>query len=437
VGSSDKSHQPELRPLYSLASIDGMSAIYGAVRTQNIEMVDFLISNDSDVNQLCSISERTERNLSLFPIQIATHGGNELLVRKLLDADADANSVAGIPRKHTTESLSLKSIVGPPSIRIALERGEESIADLLLNRGARMPTASTGNRTWNPLTSAIQGRNHRLFRRVLQAFGAYYPITGEALADYISAYGCSLGADLIGSGFIAPNEIYCPEVLCVAVKQGDMAFVNTLLNDAKARLGKLPPGYGAAGFALAVRLGKNDMFPIFLDAHVRAYENPTFWHGVILRSTGGALQSAVTEAIRFISDQHKTAIDDEQLELLEQGLDQLTEACHPPDSDSQEYETWRSFMYDIGRAAIDYGRLDVLEWILSNVGDIDWAPADEGTLCQYASMIEATDEAEYLLDLGANPNFQPGSRVFCNAPIRDAAEHSTAQRYSSVSYVPM
>jgi hypothetical protein len=113
-----------------------------------------------------------------------------------------------------------------------------------------------------------------------------------------------------------------------------MAFVNTLLNDAKARLGKLPPGYGAAGFALAVRLGKNDMFPIFLDAGVRACENPIFWHGVILRSTGGYLQSAVTEAIRFISDQHKTATDDEQLELLEQGLDQLTEACHPPDSDS-------------------------------------------------------------------------------------------------------
>jgi ankyrin repeat protein len=171
VGGIDETNAPMHRPLCLLASISGMSAILGAVKTQNIEMVDFLISNGADVNQCCNITEQTERNLSLFPIQIATHGGNELLVRKIIDADADANSVAGIPRKHTTESPPLHSIIGRPSLRIALERGEELIADLLLNRGARIPTTSTGNQNWNPLTSAIQGKNHRLIRRVLQAFG--------------------------------------------------------------------------------------------------------------------------------------------------------------------------------------------------------------------------------------------------------------------------
>jgi ankyrin repeat protein len=412
VGRSDKHYEPELRPLYLLASIEGMSAIHGAVKTQNIEMVDFLISNGADVNQCYNIPGWRERVLPVFPVQIATHHGNELLVRKLLDADADANSVAGIPRKHTTESLSLESIVGRPSIRIALERGEESIADLLLNRGARMPTTSTGNQTWNPLTSAIQGRNHRLFRRVLQAFGAYHPIAGEALADYISAYGCSSGADLIGSGFIAPNEIHCPEVLCVAVERGDTVFVHTLLNDAKARLGKLPPRYGAAGFAFAAWLGKNDMFPIYLDAGVRPHEEPIYRD----------LQSAVSEAIRHSYYQRKEGFE---AELLEQGIEQLIEACNPPDGNPGEHEKWRASIFDSCRDAIVYGRLDVLERLVSYVVDIDWAPDDEGTLFQHAIAQTVTDMAVYLLDLGANPDPQRGSRLLHNAPIQQAAEHSS------------
>jgi hypothetical protein len=91
-------------------------------------------------------------------------------VRKLIYAGADASSVAGNSMEPSAHDREVESIVGRPSLRIALERGEESIADLLLESGARLPTTSIGNQNWNPLTSAIQGRNHRLFRSVLHCW---------------------------------------------------------------------------------------------------------------------------------------------------------------------------------------------------------------------------------------------------------------------------
>jgi hypothetical protein len=299
VGSRNRHYQADLRHMKLLAGIEGMSAMHGAVRAQNIEMVDFLISIGADVNQCCHARDVwVQQDLPVFPIQIATHYGNELLVRKLIYAGADANSVAGNSIEPTAVSSLLRPIVGRPSLRIALERGEESIAELLLRCGARMPTTSAGNQNWNPLTSAIQGKNHRLFRKVLQTFEAYHQITSEALALYVCVYGFSSVAELIDSGFVAPEDIHsCPEVLCTAVMQGDTTFVHKLLNDGKARLGELPPGYGASGFALAASLGKNDMFPIFLDAGVKPYEQAISQHNMNFNFRGRDLDCALTEAI--------------------------------------------------------------------------------------------------------------------------------------------
>jgi hypothetical protein len=251
-----------------------------------------------------------------------------------------------------------------------------------------MPTTSTGNQNWNPLTSAIQGKNHRLFRKVLQTVGAYHQITSEALALYVSVYGFSSVAELIDSGFVAPEDIHsCPEVLCAAVTQGDTAFVHKLLNDGKARLGKLPPGYGAIGFALAARLGKNDMFPIFMDAGVKPYEEPMDQDDMILDLPEGGsfecgefLQCALTEAIEYLFDARETRNEIELLELLEQSLEQLTEEYNPPDGDSSEHETWRTSMFDICKDAIAWGRFAVLKWLVSKGVDISWAPIGEETL---------------------------------------------------------
>jgi hypothetical protein len=421
--------------------IEGMSAMHGAVRTQNIEMVDFLISIGADVNQCCHAREAgVQQDLPMFPIQIATHYGNELLVRMLIDASADANSVAGNPMKTTAKlpslqsakSPSLKSIVGRPSLRIALEHGEESIAELLLKCGARMPTTSTGNQNWNPLTSATQGKNYRLFRKIFQTVRAYHQITSETLALYVSVYGFSSVAELIDSGFVAPEDIHsCPEVLCAAVMQGDTTFVHKLLNDGKARLGKLPPGYGATGFALAARLGRNDMFPTFLDAGVKPYEEPMD-HDMILDIPGGSLQCsgflrcALTEAIEYLFDVRETRNEIELLELLEQSLKQLKEEFNPPDGDSSEYEIWRTSMFDMCNDAIAYERFATLKWLVSKGVDISWAPVGEEALLQYATAGANTLYiAKYLLDLGANPDPQPESILVGNAPIQNAAEHDS------------
>jgi hypothetical protein len=262
--------------------------------------------------------------------------------------------------------------------------------------------------------------------------GRSHEITDKALALYVYFFGISSVAELIDSDCIAPEAIHgCPQVLCAAVKQGDMTLLHKLLNDGKARYGKLHPGYGAVGFALAARLGKNDMFPKFLDAGVKPNEDPISQNYTDIEFQGKHLHCALVEASRTLFDQRKRRNEFEQVEQLEQNVEQLTEACKRPDVDSPEHETWRTSMFSFCKDAITYRRLDVivLKGLVSKGVDINWAPIDEGTLLQRATKHPDTLHiAEYLLDIGADPDPQSGSiSIFHshNAPIQNAAEHDS------------
>jgi len=93
----------------SLASINGMAALHAAVKNQNREIVEFLISNGANVNQ-CYYPPGYQYSCSpVFPLQVATYYGNETLVSMLLDAGADPNSVAGdvmkVSKDRSADSL--------------------------------------------------------------------------------------------------------------------------------------------------------------------------------------------------------------------------------------------------------------------------------------------------------------------------------------------
>jgi ankyrin repeat protein len=218
--------------IFQLGSIRGLAALHVAVFTQNLEMVDFLISIGADVNQCCAKKWEWKTNGPVFPIQIATYLGNGVLVRRLLDADANPDALNGSPRGHIP-MYSLRFMVGRCPLRIALERGRRSVFQLLLDPGARLPATSDGDRYWNPLISAMDGGDHQLVRKVCHDIGHLHRITGKDLAHYISDHGCGREADIIESGMIAPEDLLCPEILCAAVKQDDETLVHKILNRAR------------------------------------------------------------------------------------------------------------------------------------------------------------------------------------------------------------
>jgi ankyrin repeat protein len=83
-------------------------------------------------------------------------------------------------------------------------------------------------------------------------------------------------------------------------------------------------------------------------------------------------------------------------------------------------------MFRICAEAVAEGRFDVLKWLVSKGVDINWTQIGEETLLELATADPNTLYiAEYLLDLVANPDPQPGSRFMGDAPIQNAAEHDS------------
>jgi ankyrin repeat protein len=422
VGIEYRACPDDDRDVHQLRSIEGMAALHVAVVTRNLEMVNFMISIGANVNQCCDTEGWWQTNRRVFPIQIAAYHGNEVLVRRLLDADANADALTGSPLSHIDNCL-LTSMVGRCPLRVALEEGKRPVFQLLLDRGARLPATSDGDRYWNPLISAMHGGDHQLVRELCHDIGHLHRITGKDLAHYISDHGCARGVDIFELGIIAPEDLHCPEMLCAAVQRKNVALVYKILNSARTRFGGLPPGFGAIGFALAIRLQVESLFQVFLDAGITPYEQPV---QIDYKDYGfGAVppRCALVEATRFAVDRQTPMDESKEADVSEGLFDQLIEVCDPPDSDSIEYGTWRLSMFCACTQAVTWGRFAALNKLISKGRNLNWVPDGRETLLQCA--ISKPDEkgmANHLLDLGVNPDPPPLSDCFSSAPIQAAAD---------------
>jgi hypothetical protein len=168
------------------------------------------------------------------------------------------------------------------------------------------------------------------------------------------------------------------------------------------------------------------LFPVFLDAGVKPYEQPA---QIDWRSYGFDCQSlkcAVAEAIIVWGDRETPTDKSMEVDVSERPFHQLLEACDPPDIDSIEYGTWRLSMFCACEKAVFNGRFAALEKIVSKGFNLNWAPDGRKTLLQCATLdAYGIDMANHLLDLGINPDPPPLSNTFLNAPIQDAAEYNT------------
>jgi ankyrin repeat protein len=425
VGIEYRACPDDDRDVHQLRSIEGMAALHVAVVTRNLEMVNFMISIRANVNQCCDTEGWWQTNRRVFPIQIAAYHGNEVLVRRLLDADANADALTGSPLSHIDNCL-LTSMVGRCPLRIALEEGKRPVFQLLLDRGARLPATSDGDRYWNPLISAMHGGDHQLVRGLCHDIGHLHRITGKDLAHYISDHGCARGVDSFELGIIAPEDLHCPEMLCAAVQRKNVALVYKILNSARTRSGELPPRLGATGFAFAIRHRVESLYSVFLDAGIKPYEQPVridcrdYAFGVT------PLECALAEATHVWFKRQTLMDESEEVDVSERLFDQLIEVCDPPDISSIEYGTWRLSMFCACTQAVTWGRFAALNKLISKGVNLNWVPDGRETLLQCAiSNPNEKGMANHLLDLGVNPDPPPLSDFFSSAPIQDAAENNT------------
>jgi ankyrin repeat protein len=249
------------------ADITAKSALHIAVEMDHKDLVQFLLDRGADPNQCCCA----------FPLQLATVNGNNTVVKMLLAAGANLDSVHDINKGNYRYS---GTFWGPsfekPAVQLALERGFESIFFTLVEGGAEIPCghseAAVRDAKWNPLQSALIGKNKHLVHFILKRAGYSLRGTRVCLARCLVQFGFVLTKTLIDHGIFAAKALHDPIVLCNSVEKGDIELVQSLVLDTKLSLGELPPGYGAVGLALAVRLQKENIVKFFLDVGVKPYD---------------------------------------------------------------------------------------------------------------------------------------------------------------------
>lgn len=417
----------------------GLSALHLALRNSDKEVLQLLLCH-TDANRCC---------IGIFPIQIASYVGNEELLGILLTANIEVDAVAGnvkqphmppaenvwgtrhffSPRKILTPSLrvchhdiaipvsrtisflsfEVKRILGRPAIRIALERGHEAIFDMLLAHGAHVPNRDSCVNYWDPLTSAIDGGNRNLIRRVLRDFQIPNQRAPRCLATCIRSYGCEFAEELLATVAFDPKEdIHQPEVICNAIYCNNKKFVKMLLSHAKDMLTDLPPNYGAVGIAFAAKLNNVDMIQLFLEAGVKPYEPviKTVETGH-LNHFSHKLQKDTHALNEAISSSAKESID---LIIRAYGVIGNVENDRLIKEDSLKSAYF---------AAICKGNLQIVRMLTERGVEPDVVDFNAGefrshlriSALQYAFLNEEFEIAEYLLTVGADFN-SPARSVF-------------------------
>ncbi|RYP44338.1 hypothetical protein DL768_009197 [Monosporascus sp. mg162] len=393
-----------------LRKIRGKAALHIAVEKNYEKLVHFLLDKGADPNQCCRA----------YPLQIAAHKGKNTIVKMLLEAGANVNAVPEIYEnayRYGDEPFNL--IKDQPAVQLALESGCEGVVFTLIGSGAEIPSGNSEvavqGMKWNPLRSAMTGGNRRLVLYVMEKadLGRWEP--HKSLAECVRKFGCDFARTLIEDGIFTTKALHDPRVLCNAVYEGGREFVERLVFSTKSNLGELPPGYGAAGMALAVRLQEENMIQLFLDAGVKPYDVtclPIFgeWKSWLREGT-----SALEEA--FVSCNLPIA-------------KMLMEACGTILNDMKQITRNRGILVAYG-TAIEIGRPDIVKMILDtglDVREIDetigFGPAN-GPRCSSLQRLlllcrdwnhRSYEVAETLLEHGAVPNY-PADGVVPNYPM--------------------
>jgi ankyrin repeat protein len=355
---------------FSFMYYRGLAALHAAICNQDEEIVQFLLSEGANVNQCC-YAQNHYQNFPVFPIQLATYYRNTVFVKMLLAAGADPDATVG-PTRAIDSEIAFKRVTGRVALQISLELGDELIFYELLQHGAKMPTNLTHADGWDPLISVMHGGNQNLVRRIFQDFEVTDQTIHKWLTECILHCGSSLAKEILGMlelSPVQPKYIYRLDVIYTAVKRGDAHLVQTLLENAKVRMGRLPAHYGATGFVAAIENGHSEMTPLFLSVGIKTYDVDT--NHPRFRIWNSALPAALRQTTR------KPIIPPEQLKLL-------IKACDEPIMGSPEHDPWRLSLFFACSSAIQHCP-EYLSMLLAKGVDVNWTPPGEYT---YATLLQ-------------------------------------------------
>ncbi|KAF2650524.1 ankyrin [Lophiostoma macrostomum CBS 122681] len=254
-----------------LRPIKTKSALQVAVEIGHEELVQFLLAEGASPNRSCRA----------HPLQIAACRGPNTIVQMLIKVGANVNAVGAAVNPWYCFNLDggYVEIDGhKPAVQIALESGQEGVVFALIEAGAEIPSCDPGVTTgeakevsWNPVLSAIIGRNSNLICYIAENAELHRWGTPECLARCVSNMGSEFTGTLTDRGVFSTEALSDPKVLCNFVFEGDTERVRSIISRMSKSQG-LPTGYGAAGIALAVQLQKESMIRLFLDAGVKPYD---------------------------------------------------------------------------------------------------------------------------------------------------------------------
>jgi uncharacterized protein len=116
---------------------DGSTALHGAVRSDNVEIVDLLIANGADV--------KAATRYRITPLSIACGNGDATIIERLLKAGADVNSTS----EEGQTALMTAALTGKvDAVKVLLTHGAKvNVQEPVRGQTALMWAASEGNTT--------------------------------------------------------------------------------------------------------------------------------------------------------------------------------------------------------------------------------------------------------------------------------------------------
>jgi len=237
-----------------------MGAIHAAISYGDETLVRNLLSKGANPDQPGF----------MYPIQLATSYGDMRIVQVLLEWGADPNTVFPPDSSYPGHYPCLECPYGCPQTRpilIALQNGDQGLFETLLEAGGKFPIPSPNpcqhdEIHWNPLLSAIQGDNKKLFSRVLEVSHTHSKqwITHQCLAEFAQTFDWAFVTEPIEKQLFPPDICYQQPILSLCITGNADGFMEDLIRNQK-----LQPNDAGVAFIKASRYGKEYLVRLFLE----------------------------------------------------------------------------------------------------------------------------------------------------------------------------
>ncbi|OAL43408.1 ankyrin [Pyrenochaeta sp. DS3sAY3a] len=372
-----------------------------AVRGAHIEMARLLLAMGADPN-LSSVH-------CAKALQIAAQIDSLELCEMLLKAGADPNSPASLETYDISANRS--------ALKWALLHNAQDLFFLLVRHGVNVQEPMAAHDTHSVLTLALMSENKDIVDFLLEH--DVWPMGGVRERSFqacVHFYDLELVRRFVHHGV----EVNDTGALCAAISREKLDILEYLVDRVVTTYGKLPPGYGAAGLAIAASLEEPRLVTMFLQHGAQPFEpvlsdvhqiakHDSDWRGerrylqkghcrqsAYECAQGVELQAAIDLALYCVSNSNNTDVPEL---LIQEGAN-----CFA------EIPTVAIQKSPLARAAEDSSSHNLLRWYLEHGVEDATKPAQkqralDSALIACVNFADSSSVAKLLLKKGADVNF--------------------------------